>query len=255
MTIIPRAVAGLMAFGVGLGVCGDTGLAYADFKVRSPIVEEGEVEFEHNGSITFDRKGSDKDLQQSYTNSVGYGVTNFWQTELESEWSAEPGSGLSYEATTWENILELTPQGKYWADLGFFAEYSLASAHRTSDAIEFGPIVQKEWGATLHTANIFFAREIGRYSSDATEFSFAWQSSWELVPLAQPTIEYYADVEDLGHPGTLSEQEHRLGPVLVGVWNLAPLGKIRYEAGYLFGLTSSTENGTVRWRFEYEYAF
>jgi hypothetical protein len=43
--------------------------------------------------------------------------------------------------------------------------------------------------------------------------------------------------------------------VLVGLQNFAPYGKLKYEVGYLFGLTQATPRGTIRWRLEYEIPF
>src|SRR5258708_31686661 len=44
----------------------------ADFQVRSPIVEEGEIEYEHNGSVTFDKSHARKNNAHSYTHAPGY---------------------------------------------------------------------------------------------------------------------------------------------------------------------------------------
>jgi hypothetical protein len=114
----------------------------ADFQVRSPIVEYREFEFEHNGSVTFDSK-SELNKDQSYTFSLGLGVMPFWKIELEGETEAPPGQNLSYTATTLENTFQLTPQGKYWADLGFFFEYSQGALRDSTNTVKFGPIVQK----------------------------------------------------------------------------------------------------------------
>ena len=229
--------------------------ARADFKVRSPLVEYGEFEFEHNGSITFDKKGSGKNNDQSYTNAIGYGVTPFWKTELEGEWGAVPGQNLRYDATTFENTFQLTDQGEYWADLGFFAEYSHAASRADPESFTFGPLVEKEIGNTLHTLNLLFGKQVGHGRTDATEFIPAWQSRWRLSPYAEPGIEYYADVADLDSPGKLSEQRHWVGPVLVGAYRIPSYGNLKYEVGYLFGLTRGTENGAARWKLEYEVRF
>ena len=50
-----RVVVGAIAL---LGVSGAYAPAKAEFKVRSPIVDYRELEFEHNGDVTFDRPGS-----------------------------------------------------------------------------------------------------------------------------------------------------------------------------------------------------
>jgi high-affinity iron transporter len=249
-----------MLAAVGFAALGTAPDARADFKVRSPIVDYRELEFEHNGDTTFDKKKSGLSNNQSYTNEIGYGVTPFWGIELEGEMEAPSGTNLRYAATTLENTFQLTPQGAYWADFGFFAEYSHSAIRQSPNSITFGPIVQKEAGGfgnapTLHTLNVLFSKDVGHDRSDDTGFLLAWQSRLRLHPLFEPGIELYDAVTDIEKPGKLAEQQHRLGPMFAGLFNFAPYGAIKYEAGYLFGLTRSTENGTARWRFEYEIPF
>jgi hypothetical protein len=235
-------------------------VAHAEFKVRSPIVEYGELEIEHNGSLTFDKSKSGKNNGQSYTNEIEYGLLPWWKVEFEGEWEAEPGENLRYEATSFENVFQLTEQGKYWADFGFFAEYSHAASRSDADSFTFGPIVQKElrdfFGTdTLHTVNLLVSKQVGHNRTDDTGFSYAWQSRYLLHPLFEPGIEFYGSIGDVEAPGKLADQSHRLGPMFAGEVSLAPYGAIKYELGYLFGLTRSTEDGAVRWRFEYEIPF
>jgi hypothetical protein len=234
--------------------------ARAEFKLFYPIIDYREIEFEHNGDTTFDRRKSGKSNNQSYTNEIEIGATTFWKVGLEGEWAAPAGENLRYEATTLENFFQLTPQGKYWADLGFFAEYSHAASRADADAITFGPMVQKEvpdlFGQdTLHTLNLFFGKETGRNRSDATPLFFSWQSRVRLHPQFEPGIELYSVIGDIAAPGKFADQQHRIGPMFAGIYPLYRFGKIEYEAGYLFGLTRATEKGAVRWRMEYEIPF
>src|SRR5713226_4621370 len=195
-----HAVAGLSAIAIALAC---SSIARADFQVRSPIVEEGEVEYEHNGSITFDKSKSGKNNDQSYTHSLGYGLTSIWKAELEGEFEAPPGSNLRFKATTFENTFQLTPQGKYFADLGFFAEYSHVADRNSADSYKFGPLVETELGATLHTLNLLFEKQIGLHRTDATDINYAWQSRWRFHPLFEPGVEVYGDIADLDNPGKL----------------------------------------------------
>jgi hypothetical protein len=257
---VRRAPRTLAALALPLGLLALCPSARAEFKLRYPIVDYREFEFEHNGDTTFDKRGSGKSNDQSYTNEIELGVTPFWTLGLEGERAAEPGENLRYEATTVENIFQLTPQGKYWADLGFFAEYSHAASRADADSVTFGPLVQKELSDvlgvdSLHTLNLLVSKEIGRNRSDATPLFFAWQSRIRLHPLFEPGIELFSGIDDIESPGKLADQQHRAGPMFAGVYNLAPFGKLRYEAGYLFGLTRATEKGTARWRLEYEIPF
>jgi high-affinity iron transporter len=244
---------------VGLAQLAGAPCAWADFKVRSPIVEYREFEFEHNGSVTFDPK-RDLNKDQSYTFALGLGVTPFWKIELEGETEAPPGQNLLYTATTFENTFQLTPQGKYWADFGFFFEYSQGMLRDSTNTVKFGPIVQKETPGfgrydLLHTLNVFFEKEVGPFSTSRTGFVPAWQSRVLLNPFFQPGFEVYGSIDDLGRAGKFNDQQYNVGPMFAGAYSLAPYGKIKYELGYLFGITPATPRGAVRWKFEYEFPF
>src|SRR3954453_16214657 len=82
--------------------------AYADLKVRMPQVEYRELEFEHNGLVTFAGKGSSLNHAQSYTNEVGYGLLPWWGIELEGELASGGGQHLTWNAVTLENTFQLT---------------------------------------------------------------------------------------------------------------------------------------------------
>lgn len=256
---MPRVAAPLAALAlIAGGTVAGAPQAHADFKVRSPIVDYRELELELNGSMTFDKNGSDKDHNGSYTAELEYGFLPWLMLGIEGEWASAEEENLHHDATAIESMIQLTPQGKYWADVGLFVEYERTQANDEADKIEFGPVVQKEvpdlFGRdTLHTINIFAEREIGANHGDQTTMEVAWQSRVRLNPLFEPGFEYYGEVEDVSEPGKLSQQEHRIGPMFAGFYPLGFGGaKIKYELGYLFGLTSATENGALRWRFEVE---
>ncbi len=257
---VKAAVAAIALLGAGSAFAP----ARADIKIHYPIVDYREFEFEHNGDTTIDKSGSGKNNNQSYVFELGYAPVWWWEPEIEFETAAEPGRNFAYDATTFENTFQLTEQGEYWADLGFFAEYSHAASRAGADEITFGPLVQKQASTlfgldlghdTLHTLNLLFTKQVGRNRNDATPFAVAWQSRLQLNPYFQPGIEYYGNVTSIAGVSNDAATQHRLGPVLVGQYNLFQLGKIKYEAGYLFGLNRATERGTIRWRFEYEKAF
>jgi hypothetical protein len=243
-----------------LGILASAGPARAEFKLQYPIIDYRELELEHNGEVTFDKRKSGMNNQQSYTNEVGYGVTPWWEPEIEFEWNTGPGQNLHYTATTFENTFQLTEQGKYWADLGFFAEFSRAPSRDTADSFKFGPLIQKEQNDflgldLLHTLNLFVAKDVGRNGSPATPLIMAWQSRMRFNALLQPGIEYYGQVQSIAGAADTGAPQHRVGPVIVGIYNMYALGKVKYELGYQFGLNSATERGALRWRLEYEKLF
>ncbi len=236
-----------------------SGPARADLKVRMPHVSWRELEFEHNGLITFGPKGTSSDRAQSYTQSIAYGVTPWWKIEIESELASGGGQHLTWAATTLENTFALTERGQYMFDAGFFVEYSQATG-RAPNEIKLGPILHKEipnvFGIdTAHTLNIFFSREVGGNASKRTGLNIAWQSVARLHSLFAPGFEYYGSVENLNRAGTYNQQTHFVGPVLTGEQSFTPYGKLKYQVGYLFGLTSATPKSAVRWMLEYEISF
>jgi hypothetical protein len=235
--------------------------AHADFKMHYPIVDYRDAELEHNGATSFDNRAG-KNSDQSYTIELGYGVTPWWGPEIEFDMAAAPGGNWKYAATTFENTFQLTEQGEYWADLGFFAEYGHAAARTDADTVTFGPLVQKEWNDalgsgldTLHTLNLFVSKQVGRNRNDANSYAASWQSRLRLNPWFQPGFEYYGDFNNVQARNTVTGPTHRAGPVVTGLVNFYRYGKIKYEAGYLFGLNDATERDTIRWRLEYEKAF
>lgn len=235
--------------------------ARADFEIRYPTVDYREFEFEHNGSTSVDSRSA-KNNNQSYTFELGYGVFPWWEPEIEAPYNAPPGSNSAFGGWTWENTFQLADPGEYWLTPGFFAEYQHAASRANADQVTFGPTVQREWNNalgsgvdTLHTLNLFVAKQVGRNRNDATPIAIAWQSRLRLDSYFQPGIEYYGNLDTIVNRTTMSDPTHRVGPVLVGLVNFYRYGALKYEAGYLFGLNNATEHGTVRWRLEYEKAF
>lgn len=238
-----------------------SGPAYAELQVRMPEVDYLELEFEHDGLVTFDsNKSSPLNHVQSYTNSIGYGVLPWWEIELEGEMASGGGQHLEWNATTMENTFQITQPGEYFFNLGFFAEYSQSTLKGEPSGITAGPIIQKELNDvlgldTLHTLNVFLSRDVGHDATKQTGFQYAWQSLILTHPLISPGVEFYGIIPDIAHAGPTSEQQHWVGPVLAGAVNFAPYGKVEYQVGYLFGLTPASGRNAIRWRLEYEITF
>ena len=88
-----------------------------DLKIRSPIIESGELEFENNFTL-----GRGK----TAVHELEYGFSDWLKLGVEAELAADPGHGFRYDATALEGFLQLTPQGRYWADVALFAEIGRA---------------------------------------------------------------------------------------------------------------------------------
>lgn len=215
-------------------------------KVYVPKVEKGETEIEfRSGYRSYDGAAD----EYASVVDVGYGVTDRWKTELVLEYEGESGEGGKLKAIEWENILLLTEQGKYWVDLGLFAEYEHPFAGGP-DEIKIGPMLQKEIGPTIANLNLLFEREIGSGSSGKTELDYTWQVKWRGNEAFELGLQGFGGLGELGDLG--GDDKHSLGPALFGVKRLASGNKIAYDAAVLAGLNDAAPDTTLRFEIEYE---
>jgi len=241
-------------------------VAQADFRVVSPYeIDLGEIEIEHNGAAVFDRRAGQVGAT-SYTTELGTGLTSWWHSEIELGFDRAPGFAQSTLLTqvVWENMMQITEPGEAFLDTGFYFEYgqSLTTGHNAaSNQVTFGPVIAKDIGRTVHTLNLFLTRQLGPdQTSQGLDFSYRWQSRWDVWAPLSPAIEIYGDAGTLGASPRLAQQQLLIGPVGVGSIKLNELGlghggKLKYELGWLFGTTPATASGTLRWRLEVEIPF
>ena len=240
--------------------------ARADYHLVSPYeIDLGELEIEHNGAASWDHLPANSGAT-SYTLELGTGLTSWWHSEIELGFDRNPGfsqpTNLTQAVT--ENMVQLTEPGEHFADLGFYFEYGqtlTTGKHAAPNEATFGPVVGMDIGRTTHMLNLFLTRQLGPdQSTQGLDFSYAWQSRWNIWAPLSPAIEIYGDSGVLGQSPRLAQQQLLIGPVGIGALQLHDLGwgnagKIKYELGWLFGATQASANGTLRWRLELEIPF
>lgn len=236
-------------------VCGSYGpVAHAaELRIFSPRVEQGRVDVENNSAVTFDRS-ADRNRQQTHFGEIGYGMTDFWRTEIEGHWESDV-DGLRFRTLDNENIFQLLSSERHWLDAALLEEWDHAVDRRSPDVLTFGALVEKDVGASHTILNVFFDREFSRNATPGTILRYAGRSVWQLTPLIGAGAEFYGNAGRIGHMGAFDQQDHRLGPALAGELDLGRLGEIGYDVAYVFGLTSAAPEGTVVWRFEYGFRF
>jgi high-affinity iron transporter len=247
MAIVVLALAGL---GLARG-------ARADFTIHPPIVEYQEFEVEHNGSYTFDPNPQNKH-NETGTLEIGYGLLPWWKTEIEFAWSrtaSDPPRRL--DEINWENTILLAEQGEYWLDPGIFAEIGKSTRVGNTHHLEIGPTLQKQWGNTVHTINLFFEHPFGPDNGEkSVNFNYAWQSLWTWKREFQPGFEIFGDVGPVDRAPGIRDQPLRIGPVAYGKIDIGRgLGELKYGIGYLLGLTHGTEKAALKWNLEWELVF
>jgi hypothetical protein len=228
----------------------------ADFRVKYPDAEPGEFEIENIGSYGQDPRKA-LNSEQSHVLEFEYGLTSFWKPEAEFEFTRNPGPGNKtvFSQFTLENVFQFTERGQYWVDTGFFAEFGKAMVGHTPNETTFGPIFRKEIAGTINTVNLFFEKDLGRYSDGRTNFLYSWETRIALGTLIEPGVQAYGQPGPFGHFAPIGQQDHRIGPQLFADWHQLGPGTLHMNGGLLFGLTPAEPRRTLRWQLEYEVHF
>lgn len=217
-------------------------------KVYSPIVVKGEKEIEILGEYDHDKR-AEKDKFQQEKWALGYGVTDNWFTEIYGEVEKEHiDPHFSFTALEWENRFQLAEQGKYFIDPGFIVEYEASFKDKTPSKMAFGPLFEKQVGSWVHTTNWIFTREVGPNQLKKMQGKVGWSTKYLLNPLFDPGFEYHADFGVMRKHNDYDAQSHQVGPNFYG-----KVGKMRYDVGYLFGISATAPHGAFKWIFEYEF--
>lgn len=218
--------------------------------VHTPIVDFREWELELKYGV---QDWNDPEVgKQAAVFEVAYGVAPRWKTGLELGLSRVPGQAGRVDVVEFENVFQLTEQGRYWLDAGIFTEL----AHHRVDGettFEIGPMLQKDIGQNQVNLNLLLERRLdspGPGESIHTEVGYQAQWKWYAHPKLQPGLQVFGKLGDLGN---LHSVELRAGPALFGVVRLGDARNLKYDFAIMAGLTHDTPDTTVRFRIEYEF--
>ncbi len=218
-------------------------------KVYSPIVEQGEVELEYSLDYSVDADPT-KNTSARHQFELEYGVTDRWMTAVYGDFRKKPGQKFTYQGFKWENIYQLFEQGERWLDAGLYVEYFVPQKSlKKPDALEFKLLLEKQQGRLIHTGNLILKKELGANAVNNTGVGYAWRSKWRWRRWLEPAIELYGSLGEVGNTKSLSLQSHQIGPVVIGKLRSG----LTYEAGYLFGLTTASDQGHLKFILGYEF--
>lgn len=209
-------------------------------KVYHPYVQPLEQELEWR-MIYQDEQPSAEDNLWVYQLAYGRSLNDRWFVEayLVGEKSDEESFGI--EAYELEAKWQLTEQGEFWADFGLLFELE---KEVNEDVWEFGTalLLEKEWGKWSAAANFWVLNEWGSDINDELETSLNLQARYRYSQAFEPAIEFYSGQDARG-----------LGPAFMGQVKMGNRQRLRWEAGVIFGLDSTSPNRTLRFLLEFEF--
>lgn len=249
-----RLLAGLLLLQGGLfALAAQAGPA--DY-VYTPIVEYGEREIDFKYG-TESAPADQPDVPRAHGGSigVGYGVTEYWFTELYLKRELESGAGVTL--AEWENKFQLLETGKYPFDLGFITELETPTSGDAPNEIKVGPLMQTEFGKLQLNLNLLFERAFGKDKDDGTAYTTEFQYQWQVKYRMQESFEF--GLQGLGEMGEWdnwapgAEQVHKVGPAIFGKIPLGGREAIKYNAAWLKSASTAAPSDTFRMQVEYEF--
>jgi hypothetical protein len=127
----------------------------ADY-VYTPTVEYGEREIDFKFGAARPPEGK---REQVTSLGMGFGVNEYWFTEVYWKHEREDGDGVSI--AEWENKFQLTETGKYPVDVGLITEIEAPLKRHEPWEFKFGPLLQTEFGRLQLNGNLLFERKFG----------------------------------------------------------------------------------------------
>ena len=192
---------------------------------------------------------------------IGHGVTRAWYTELLIGYLHTPQTGTRRSDFAWQNDFLLT-QGQYPFDLALHTtvrKYRAVSAGAAIEYfgeggglnLEFGPILQTDFGRIQANANLLFDRTYRTASAAPLQMKYQWQLKYRWTPILQPGLQGFGELGDWDHWAPRHEQSHRVGPVIAGSLPLGTAQSLKYEASYLTGSVFAEHAKTFSMRVQY----
>lgn len=215
----------------------------ADY-IATPTIEKGEVEVEYIFGHARHEGASQGSVHKLM---FGYGLTDWWASEIGLKFKRPPGESATYDAWEWENRFALTEPGRYPVDVGALVEIERPREHAEGYELKIGPLFQAERDRWQVNANVLFEKMFR--VRDGSE------PKWKTLGQAQVKYRYSAPFEFGAQ--LLTERgdgitEAKAGPAIFGK---LPLGgqHLKYDVAVLKALNSHTDDTTLRGKIELEF--
>lgn len=221
----------------------------ADY-VYGPAVSYGEREIDFTAGS---RKFTDEPRESAASLGFGYGLTQFWFTELYVKYKRENSNGNAFDAFEWENKFQLTQPGQYPVDVGFILEIERPRLRTEGYEVKVGPLFQTEFGKTQLNANLLLQRSYRAAESNGLQLAYQWQAKYRWKQAFEFGAQGFGDVGRLTHFSHRDEQTHLLGPAVFGKLLLGGRNAVTYNAAFLVDAGDANHSKAFRTQIEYEF--
>jgi hypothetical protein len=225
--------------------------AHAQFVIKNPTVEEGELAIIGHGSYESALPSGGDPLGWGHELEVGYGFTDFWKSTLALELKQPVHEELEPTEFKIENYLELVDYAPAHVVLSAFGAVDLGVEEGVANAAKFGPLARFGDDDLSLTLNAIFDKTFGKYRDPGTGLGYAAQFKFAVIDGISAGAELFGNISDLGDVPSFNDTEFRVGPVLYLSWrdDQNHFG-FTGDVGVLLGTTDATPDTTIKWDLE-----
>ncbi len=209
-------------------------------KVYDPYVTQLETEIEMRALVQQDNEEVLDDYQR-YKFGIGRALNDEWLAEVYWVGRGTQAKGFQLEAFEGELKWQLTEQGEYDYDWGMIFELERNTRENTWEGAS-KLVVLHEWTRWVGTANLGLVYEWGEGIHNEWETRFGGQFKYRFKEIFEPGIEIY-----------LGQNSQAIGPVVAGVYRLAPRKKLAWDSGVIFAFDNETPDVSFKVNVEYEF--
>ncbi len=165
-----------------------------------------------------------------------WGVNSRWTTELFLSFIGSAQDAMVQSTLNWQNNVMLT-QGNWPVDVALHLQWIRDRTEARQNAVEYGLLLQTDWGRTQFNTNFIFARDVGGASTRPTQFRYQWQVRHRWVPGLHLGFQGFGETGEWGNFAPHAMQSHRAGPAVFTTWRLGPREAVHVQAAWLEGRT------------------
>jgi hypothetical protein len=167
---------------------------------------------------------------------VSLGLNSRWTSGLLWSWIGPSGGPYSLSTVNWSNDVLLT-QGEWPLDLALHTMWVRDRADPDGGALEFGPLMQTDFGRVQLNANLVFEHGLGHARDKPVQLKYQWQLRYRWQPGLHWGMQGFGELGPWRHWDPHRRQSHRAGPAVFGTLPLADREALVFSAAWLEGRT------------------
>lgn len=222
--------------------------ARAVFNISSPGVKEGELDLELRNRWDFDDESASQDGYRNHVAKAEYGMNQWWSLEVQGRAEKRHLGEYEYSLSDIETKFRLAEPGMLWADPAIKLAYEWGHTPSIVNKARVKLLFEKNIDKWNIVSNFNFGKELGTNASRDTDLDAGFRVKYKLHKNVEPGIEMYNGWGELSRTGDYESQRHRIGPMFFG--EIVP--GVKYQFGYLFGISDAAEDGSLKLFLKYE---